>query len=531
MKSPGAGKISTITIVWPQLLVVVIGLSCVALLLAGCGATQSPPPTAQPATYYVSTSGNNGNPGTIASPWRTIQHAANLATAGDTVYIRQGVYNEIVTLQASGTAAAPVIFSSYPGELVTVDGAGLAIPNGEWGLFTIQDLDYITIEGFEIRNFTSNNTDEPIGIYVSGAGNNIRILNNHIHDIATTASGCASAALGVAIYGSSGTASINNLLLSGNEVDHLTTGCSESVALDGNVENFTVSNNLIHDNDNIGIDVAGFYGVSPNPSLDQARSGILSGNTVYNITSNYNPAYGTPLPNNSYGADGIYIDGGTQVVVERNLVHNADIGIEAASENKGHVTSYVTVRNNVIYSNNSVGISIGGYANADTVGGSDHITIVNNTLFNDGSANSDNGEFQVQYSATNNIFENNILYANAQALFLNNFTTSATPPATLDYNLYYSTVGAANGTWIWQDTGYTGFSSYRKAVPMDAHSLFAGPLFLSISSTPPDLDIQGASPAWNAGTNLGAAIVGTADFPGNPRVNSSGQINIGAYEQ
>ncbi|MGC9293304.1 MAG: right-handed parallel beta-helix repeat-containing protein [Acidobacteriaceae bacterium] len=519
-----------------QSLQAVVCLSCSVFLLNGCGASHtsqaSPPVVAQTPTYYVSTSGDDSNAGTLASPWRTIQHAANMVTAGDTVYVRTGTYNEVVTMQKSGTASAPIVFSSYPGELATVDGTGLSVPNGVSGLFTIQNLDNITIEGFEVRNFTSSTTDEPIGIYIYGADNNIQILNNHIHNIAATASGCNAEALGVAVYGSSAPASINNLLFSGNEVDHLTTGCSESVALDGNVENFTVTNNLIHDNDNIGIDVAGFYGVAPNPSYDQARNGKISGNTVYNITSNYNPGYGTPLPNNSYGADGIYIDGGTQITIEHNLVHNVDIGIEAASENAGHVTSYVTVRNNVVYSDNSVGISIGGYAGPSTVGGSDHITIVNNTLYGDGTANSDNGEFQVQFSATNNLFENNIVYANTQGLFVNNFTTAASAPATLDYNLYYSTVGAANSTWAWQGQTYTGYNTYLHGTGMDAHSpQFLDPQFINMASTPPDLDIQATSPAVNAGSNLGPSIVGTADFAGHPRVNSSGQINIGAFEQ
>jgi hypothetical protein len=37
------------------------------------------------------------------------------------------------------------------------------------------------------------------------------------------------------------------------------------------------------------------------------------------------------------------------------------------------------------------------------------------------------------------------------------------------------------------------------------------------------------SPAIGAGTNLGAAVVGTVDFAGNPRVQN-GAISIGAYE-
>src|SRR5580704_7630413 len=55
------------------------------------------------ATYYVSTSGNDSNPGTLAAPWLTIQNAANIATAGATVYVFGGVYNEIVSVADSGT--------------------------------------------------------------------------------------------------------------------------------------------------------------------------------------------------------------------------------------------------------------------------------------------------------------------------------------------------------------------------------------------------------------------------------------------
>ncbi len=48
---------------------------------------------ASAATYYVATTGNDANSGTLASPWRTIQKAANTMSAGDTVLIRGGTYN------------------------------------------------------------------------------------------------------------------------------------------------------------------------------------------------------------------------------------------------------------------------------------------------------------------------------------------------------------------------------------------------------------------------------------------------------
>src|ERR1700732_2082544 len=198
----------------------------VVFLVSSFGLLAQPAPC---ATYYVSTSGKDTSSGTITSPWRTIQHAANSVKAGDTVYVRAGVYNEIVSIPSSGSASGGYItFSSHPGELAIIDGTGLAIPNSQWGLVTIETQSYIIINGFEIRNYsTSKAADVPIGIYVFGSGTNIQITNNHIHNIATTAKGCVANAFGMTVYGTQAPASIDNLIVSGNEIDHTTTGCSE----------------------------------------------------------------------------------------------------------------------------------------------------------------------------------------------------------------------------------------------------------------------------------------------------------------
>src|SRR5207302_8472330 len=105
--------------------------------------------------FYVSTTGNDTNPGTILFPWRTIQHAANSVQAGDTVYVRGGVYNESVNISASGSAiAGPITFQTFLGENAMVDGTGL-VPStsSAQGLINITNQSYISIQGFEIRNY------------------------------------------------------------------------------------------------------------------------------------------------------------------------------------------------------------------------------------------------------------------------------------------------------------------------------------------------------------------------------------------
>ena len=517
------------------------------------------------STYYVSTTGNDSNPGTIGAPWLTIQHAANTVTAGATVYVFGGVYNEAVNFPASGTAAAPITFEGYPGQTAVLDGTSVTCctsnppssGNDTQGLVTIVNQSYITVSGFEIRNFTTSKASyTPAGVWITGSGTGVQLLNNLVHNI-TTSSEKNGNAFGIAVYGTSQTP-ITSVMISGNEVYSLKTGNSESVNVDGNVTHFSITNNLVHDNDNIGIDAIGYEGVGP-VGYDEAMYGEISGNTIYNISGIHNAGEG-----DQYDADGVYCDGCAFVTIEDNLIHNVDYGIEVASEHKicqstgteyssngtiGKGTDpcngrYVTVRNNVVYDSNACGISIGGYS--ANVGGTANAVIVNNTLYNNNTQNQA-GEFQIQYhsgQAQGNIFENNIVNAGKQNVWINSFVKPTSqypaPPATLNWNLYYSAAGYVKGTSIvWAGvSSYKTFAAYQSASGEDAHSLNANPLFVNVGATPPDFDIAATSPAVNAGsTSLpcsvgwcnSGSIYGSTDFIGNPRTSGS-NIDIGAYE-
>jgi hypothetical protein len=223
------------------------------------------------------------------------------------------------------------------------------------------------------------------------------------------------------------------------------------------------------------------------------------------------------------------VDGGTRVVIERNVIHHVDFGIELASEHRGRTTSYITARNNLIYACNTAGISIGGYG-AER-GGTDHCTMVNNTLYGNDTAETGSGEFQMQFNMTSNVFENNIVYAGSRCLMTSSKSGTVAgdvPAVSMDYNVYYCPSGAETSKWAWYPASYTGFSKYVKTSGNDRHSRFADPRFVNPSNN--DFHLHSASPAIDAGTNAGVPVVGEQDLDGGARIHGS-NIDAGCYER
>ena len=457
------------------------------LLAASCSASDAgtagqPTPGGTGKTIVVAKSG---------AAFSTIQAGLNAARPGDTVDVRAGIYNERVTFPRSGTAGKFITLRGEPGAVI--DGTGLFDTlTGIRGLVFIENRSYVKVIGLTVKNAVNNSKKIfQAGIWVRGAGSHIEIRDNRVSNIvnATSESGCH----GIAVYGTNGTTPLSHVTVDGNEVTRCKTGWSESMVLNGNVEDFVVSHNRVHDNDNIGIDFIGFEGECPTPAFDQARNGVCTDNVVYDITSRGNPAYGKDR-----SADGLYVDGGRDIVIERNKVDRCDIGIELASEHQGKSTRGITVRNNFVSRSFQGNLEMGGYA--PNKGRAVDCVLVNNTTYH-----GIGGEIVVQNNCRAITIENNILvHPHLAGGYLVRWGGNNTD-MTINNNLYFGASTTSPGAWP------------------DAAAIFADP---QLVNPPLDLHIAATSPAIDRGVSVNA---GTLDIDGQPRVQGSA-IDLGADE-
>ncbi|MEW5719021.1 MAG: NosD domain-containing protein, partial [Chloroflexota bacterium] len=86
---------------------------------------------------------SDSNPGTEDKPFCTIQKGADAATPGAIVFVKEGVYPEMVKVTKSGKAGALIKFIAYDNHHVIVNSPSYAG-------FALFGVEYIKIHGFEL---------------------------------------------------------------------------------------------------------------------------------------------------------------------------------------------------------------------------------------------------------------------------------------------------------------------------------------------------------------------------------------------
>jgi hypothetical protein len=176
--------------------------SIATAVLALCAASASLNANAATGNLYVSTTGNDANPGTQTAPLRTIAKADSKAMAGYVIHVAPGTYNVSapssgsvgMTTVRSGTATARIKFVSDVkwGAKIVVSGAGIT-----WN----SKGSYVDIDGFQITGTGRH------GILADG--HNLTITRNYIHDLTVIAGCTGSGGAGIDTNGGTGGVLIN----------------------------------------------------------------------------------------------------------------------------------------------------------------------------------------------------------------------------------------------------------------------------------------------------------------------------------
>ncbi len=312
-------------------LIVIITLT-LAALFDGLPASAEAAPL---RTFYVAPTGDDTANGSSATPWKTLQRAAQNAQPGDLIIARPGRYAGLY-LSQSGTAANPITFQGEPGAII--DSRNPTTTDG----INLEGASYIVIEGLSLQN---GGTITRAGIR-SVTNHHIVIRNNYIDnmgrwgiltgfsdDVTIEHNVTSRSQIEHGIYVSNSCVNpiVRNNVVWGNNANGIHMNGDVSLGGNGLVLNALVEKNIIYDNGR-----AGGSGING----DGVQHSKIVNNLLYN-----NHASGISL----YRIDGA--DGAKNNLVAYNTILMASDGRWALNIQNGSTGN--RVRNNVLYNSHS----------------------------------------------------------------------------------------------------------------------------------------------------------------------------------
>jgi len=304
-----------------------------ALALATCASSGSVPT----GPFYVSSSGNDLDPGTYAQPFRTLEKArdAMRRSALKTTYVRAGTYNRTSTLALTSSDNGET-WAYYP-----PDGVNTAILDGgkTANLISFDGISNLTINGLKLQNSYSNAIDAQgtnrnnnvsiencdIGfnqqtgaeggfnplVFIENA-TNTQIKNNYVHDAVSQ---------GIGLYAFYAGQSIDGSVISGNVVLRTVQHVSDGGAIYINMRStgdsgghVTITNNVVRD-----YGASGILGASGIYLDDNTSHATVTGNVVGPPTEG---AVGT----GNLGAAAFEIHDGNSNTISGNIADLGDSG-------------------------------------------------------------------------------------------------------------------------------------------------------------------------------------------------------------
>jgi parallel beta-helix repeat protein len=396
-------------------------------------------------TYYVSASGDDGNDGlSLETPFGTLQHAADIAQPGDTVYVTNGIYtpsnpgDNVVTIYRSGAPGKPITFKAYPGHRPIIRATG---HNG----FKIYESSHIVIDGFEIEgNRAQTDYNEA---YAARENSEDPRFSNH----------------GIESY---------------------------------NAHHITYRNNIVHDVNGNGLAAvrSDYVIIEDNVVYNNAwySPWANSGITVYqgintdNNTTDYKVIVRRNISHSNQNLIPFFIAG--------EITDGNGIIIDDTEATQGGAEPYlgrILVENNLVYNNGGRGIHAF-YSN--------NIDIVNNTTYqNSRHPEIDDGEITTIYAKNVNVL-NNIMYGQKDIAANDTYETEN---VIFDYNLIFNassfeSLGGQHNI-IGRDPLFDNPAAGIFALQPNSPAIDAGVATVRI-----DDDLQGFQRPMGAGIDIGA---------------------------
>jgi len=379
-----------------------ISLQMLLALLLACGAAtnaaeEKGDTLKQSQVLFVSPDGDDANAGTDARPWRTVQKAAATLTAGQTAFVKEGIYTERVVVANSGAEGSPITLRNYPGHAPVLDAQGL---DQSWGVIEMHGKAHVRIAGLHIQNARR------------GQAGIVALRSSHIaiegcHVLNTSASG-------ILIW------ECDHVTVQGNEVERACQdGGEESVTVKFGSDMVEVHNNHIHHTGHEGVDVK-----------EGVRNVRVYNNHIHHVER-----------------QGLYADAWDRETFSieffNNVLHDCGFGLAVCSE-MGGLLHDVRAFNNIIYNNRGPGLVVADWGGRRATHPIRDVFFVNNTLYNNG-ASWGGGLLIENPEAENIVVRNNIFCANGPPQILVNRAAMST---SISHNLFDAGGGNRGTDWI-----------------------------------------------------------------------------------
>lgn len=322
------------------------------------------------AEYHVGGTGaSDSNPGTVGSPWATLQKAADTVIAGDTVFVHAGTYKGFEIANKSGTSSSRIVFKADSGVTINENASGIHNKDG----INLEMASYITIDGFILvgsRNSSTSragirvvgNGDDAAGVFSTG----VIIKNNKCSQWGIWGIFCGFA---------------ENITIENNE-------CSESAKEHGiyfsnSADNPIIRGNRVWGNANAGIHVNSDIdsGNLANPKVDGIiRNALIENNIIYENGDGYVGVFDS----STGGGSAINMDGVQDSLVQNNLLYNnhaSGISLYRVDGAEGAKNNTI-VNNTIIMAQYKNGTSATRYCLNIVGAGTPYTPSSGNTIFN-----------------------------------------------------------------------------------------------------------------------------------------------------